>query len=299
MIYALSISGGKDSEALWSWAKRTNLGGSPEKRPAISCDTMWEAKFIAPDGTVVDWEAHVHAIAAAIGEPVKIIRGPRGFEERTRAHNTFPGRLNVRRWCTPELKLEPFKLEVERIREETGEPVTVVVGVRAEESAERSKMPEREYSDFYDAPMWRPLIDWTLEMVMAEHHANGLPINPLYKLGAERVGCWPCIKASKNEIRMVSDLDPARIDRIRSIEQDTGNLMFCLEKSKKGAAARKKAGLEAEPREMIPKPIDEIVAWAHTKRGGLQLAVINEPSGCARWGLCEAPTKDPAETCDE
>ena len=244
MIYVLSVSGGKDSAAMWSWAKRTNLGGSPAMRPAVCCDTGWEADF---DGA--HWRVYVDDLAVAMGEPVKVVQAARQFEARTRAHNTFPGRLNRRRWCTQELKLEPFRDEVDRIREETGEPTTVVIGIRAEESANRAKMPEKEWSDFYDCEVWRPIIGWSLEQVMAEHHANGLPVNPLYKLGAERVGCWPCIKASKSEIRLVSDIDPVRIDRIRQIEEDTGNKMFCLERSR--------AGRKGEPREMIPKPIDE------------------------------------------
>lgn len=115
-----------------------------------------------------------------------------------------------------------------------------------------------------------------------------IPINPLYKLGAERVGCWPCIKASKSEIRLVSELDPGRIEQIRRIEEDTGNKMFCLERSRAGGVARL----------MEPKSIDEVVAWSKTKRGGMRLAVVAEPSGCARWGLCEPPRPDDEEGDD-
>lgn len=36
------------------------------------------------------------------------------------------------------------------------------------------------------------------------------------------------------------------------------------------------------------QPIDEVVAWSRTARGGRQLTLIDEPlGGCARWGLCE------------
>jgi 3'-phosphoadenosine 5'-phosphosulfate sulfotransferase (PAPS reductase)/FAD synthetase len=277
MIYVLSISGGKDSAAMWAWAKRTGL----EPRRAVCCDTGWEAEISGS----ASWSTYVQELARAIGEPLTIVAAERPFEERVVAHNTFPGRVNRRRWCTTELKLEPFREELRRIREEADDEVTVVVGVRAEESAERARMPEREWSDFYDCEVWRPLLSWTLEQVMAEHHEGQIPINPLYRLGAERVGCWPCIKASKREIRLVSEIDPGRIDRIRRIEEATGNRMFCLERSRAGGT----------PRQMLPKPIDEVVAWSKTKRGGFQLAVVAEPSGCARWGLCEAPATDTAE----
>lgn len=37
-------------------------------------------------------------------------------------------------------------------------------------------------------------------------------------------------------------------------------------------------------------PIDDVVAWARTSRGGRQLEMFNEPTdGCARWGMCDQP----------
>jgi hypothetical protein len=33
------------------------------------------------------------------------------------------------------------------------------------------------------------------------------------------VGCWPCIFANKKEIKLIADIDPARIDRIRALEE--------------------------------------------------------------------------------
>lgn len=269
MIYLISYSGGKDSTALWSWARRTKLW----PRHIVACDTGWEWK---------GWRAYVDLVSTTFGESVEIVGDPRGFEGITRYKRTFPGKVNTRRWCTESLKLEPFKAVVDRLRDV--DDVTVVVGVRAEESADRAKMPEREWSDFYDCQVWRPLLAWTLEDVAREHHLAGVPFNPLYHLGAERVGCWPCVKSGKREIRLVSEIDPERIDRIRAIEQDTGNTMFCLEASRAGGAERR----------MLPTGIDEVVAWSKTKRGGKRLAVVQEPGGCARWGLCEAAPKEPA-----
>ncbi len=159
--------------------------------------------------------------------------------------------------------------------------MTVVLGIRAEESADRAKMPEREWSDFYDCEVWRPLLAWTLEDVVREHHENNIPLNPLYKLGAERVGCWPCIKSGKREIRLVSEVDPGRIEDIRKLEEATGTTMFCLEQSTAGGA----------PRKLLPTPIDEMVKWSKTERGGKKLALFPDPTGCARWGICEPPKR--------
>lgn len=270
MIYIISYSAGKDSTALWLWARRTQL--SP--RRIVACDTRWESKL---------WLPYLRQVEGLLGEPVAVVSAEVGFAERVRKHNTFPGRLN-RRWCTQELKLEPFRDEVDRIREETGDDVTVVVGVRAEESEDRAKMPEREWSDFYDCEVWRPLITWTLEQVIAEHHEANIPLNPLYLTGAERVGCYPCIKAGKVELRHVARHEPERIEEIRELERETNTTMFCLEAPRRKGSERK----------LIPTPIDEMIKWAQTERGGhrLMLPMFQEPSGCARWGICERPTKD-------
>jgi hypothetical protein len=39
-------------------------------------------------------------------------------------------------------------------------------------------------------------------------------------------------------------------------------------------------------------PIDAVVAWSRTARGGKQLPLLEEPpdGGCFRWGLCEPPS---------
>lgn len=207
MIYILSFSGGKDS---------------------------------LEDGTKVKWLDYVQLVGRLLDEEIAILRPPLGFEARVLAHNTFPGRVN-RRWCTEELKLLPFKAEVDRVREETGDDVTVVLGIRAEESNERALMPEREFSDFYDCWVWRPIITWTLADVIAEHHRVNVPLNPLYELGFERVGCFPCIKSGKREIRRSSEVAPAAIDRVRQLEKATGTTMFCLEQSVAGGGGAAQA----------------------------------------------------------
>ena len=269
MIYVVSYSGGKDSTALWAWAVRTNLA----PRIVVAVDTGWES---------AGWLPYVEDVSRILGEPCRVVRPAQTFAERVRHKGTFPSR--VRRWCTEDLKLKPFSAELDRIREESGDEVCVVVGVRAEESSKRAAMPEREWSDAYDCEMWRPLISWTLADVIAEHHRAGLPLNPLYLRGAERVGCFPCVMASKAEIAMVAREEPQRIDEIRAIESEIGQTMFCADDTKDGKRYQRPVG------------IDEHVAWARTSRGGRQLTVFAEPSGCARWGICEAPTDSEEES---
>jgi 3'-phosphoadenosine 5'-phosphosulfate sulfotransferase (PAPS reductase)/FAD synthetase len=278
MIHVVSLSGGKDSVALRAWAGRVGL--SPLR--AVACDTKWE--FGGAPG-ITSWREYIASLEKFFG-PITIVSGE-GFENRVARTGTFPGR--TRRWCTPELKIEPFRVELDRIREETGDDVTVLVGIRAEESngrgdkSDRATWPEREWSEEYDCEVVRPLLKWTLADVIAEHHRAGIPLNPLYLAGAERVDCWPCINAGKTEIEMVARLDPARIDSIRAMEESTGFTMFTRDRR----TEKRRAGDEGPS--VVPVSIDEAVAWSRTSRGGKHLTMYPEPSGCMRWGICEPP----------
>lgn len=269
MINVICYSGGKDSTALLLWAMRTGI----EPRRVLFADTGWEHP------ATVDY---VCDVSRRTGEFIEHVHGRETFSERVLRLRGFP--TSGRRWCTDELKIQPTREAIDRLRERTGEDVRVLVGVRAEESKRRAAMPEREWSDAYDCEVWRPLLHWTLDDVIAEHHRAGMPLNPLYHLGAERVGCWPCINAGKTEIELVARLDPMRIDRIREMERVTKNTMF----SKEAPAAEREPGAA---RTELPLPIDEAVAWSRTERGGVKLRLFPKPSGCARWGICDAPTE--------
>lgn len=270
MINVICYSGGKDSTAMLLWAIREGI--SP--RRVVFADTGWEHEETL---RYVDYIEHL------LGVSIARVRGKETFEERVRRLRGFPS--SGRRWCTDELKRQPTKRYLDELREETGDDVRVLVGVRAEESRSRAAMSEHEWDTDYDCDTWRPLLNWTLEDVVAEHHRARVLLNPLYHLGAERVGCWPCINAGKTEIELVSRIDPARINRIRDMERVTKNTMF----SKEAPLHERPDGAK---RTELPLPIDAAVAWSRTKRGGKEIQLVQAPSGCARWGICEAPPKD-------
>jgi 3'-phosphoadenosine 5'-phosphosulfate sulfotransferase (PAPS reductase)/FAD synthetase len=197
----VKVSGGKDSVAMWLWARRTGLDPI-----AVYEDTKFE------------WKGH-YAVLDDLERriaPIVRIQSDKSFLEWCRHKGTFPSR--VRKWCTEELKLKVCRLWLDHYRETTGEDVQLLLGIRREESAKRAdpkKTPEREFSDFYDCEVWRPILDWTVQDVIAEHHRAGVPMHPLYHEGAERVGCFPCVNAGKTELALVARLQPERIDEIR------------------------------------------------------------------------------------
>lgn len=153
---------------------------------------------------------HVRGELTRVLGPIDEVAGPLGMADLVRKKGMFPSRL--RRFCTTELKVKP----IAKYLAELGEEIVNAVGIRAQESAARANFPEWEWWDACDAEVWRPILRWSEADVLEIHRRHGVSLNPLYLAGSERVGCWPCIHARKEEIRRLAEVDPGRIDEIRA-----------------------------------------------------------------------------------
>lgn len=272
-----SVSGGKDSTALMLHLREI---GVPFR--AVFADTGWEAP---------ETYAYLDLLRERIG-PIDVVGVPGGMRAKIEARAGFPARMQ--RWCSPELKIAPVRAYHDAI----GDDTVSAVGVRRDESAARAGVAELDDDAEWGGWIWRPLAAWPVADVLAIHHRHGLPVNPLYLRGHSRVGCWPCILATKEEIRLLADADPARIDEIRAMEARTI--------ADRAARNAEEPGRYAHPsgtffqsrtsRAGVSQGIDEVVAWARTSKGGRQLPLLAEPpsGGCFRWGMCEPPSKEAA-----
>jgi hypothetical protein len=158
-------------------------------------------------------------------------------------------------------------------------------------------MVEWEWSGQWDGSVWRPILGWTVEDVLAIHHRHGVPLNPLYHAGFSRVGCWPCIYANKEEIRMIAERDSARIDQIEAFEREIEADRARRNAETPGRYAHPVAAFFMDRSRRTGGGmlhIREAVAWSRTARGGKQLPLLAEPpqGGCMRWGLCEPPEEE-------
>jgi 3'-phosphoadenosine 5'-phosphosulfate sulfotransferase (PAPS reductase)/FAD synthetase len=254
----------------------------------VFLDTGWESP--------ITYEYLRGELQRVLG-PITWIKGERTMEELIRHKGMFPGRRI--RFCTQFLKVFPMAQYL-RERIHAGDDLVNAVGIRAAESVARSQLGEWEWQDSFDAEVWRPLIRWTEQDVIDIHHRHGLRPNPLYLLGATRVGCWPCIFARKSEIRLVADTDPARIVRLRVLEDEVA------------VAARTRALRDGRELTNAPTwfqnpvsrpgpdghrdgscwPIDRVVEWSRSAgRGPLlsqdEFLFSAQIDGCMRWGLCD------------
>jgi len=173
-------------------------------------------------------------------------------------------------FCTEILKLIPQRRWVQ---ENISEDFERYVGLRRDESSSRRKIQERNWDQFFDCYVNYPLATWTKEECFKYVLDCGEPINPLYKLGFNRVGCAPCINSSKEDIVNWVIRRPEMIDKIRRWEASLGRTYFAP---------------------MVPgltiNNIDQVIEWAKSKRGGRQktFEIMHERPACeSKYGLCE------------
>lgn len=210
----------------------------------------------------------------------------------------FPGR--TMRWCTDLLKVQPFLEYVETLDCD----VVNAVGVRAEESARRSVMVEREPmrsrggAELPGIEVWRPILRWTEAQVIEMHHRHGVAPCPLYLRGAERVGCWPCVMARKAELAMLAK-DDRRVRAIRMIEALVGE-MARERKERDGETLEGWSPPRLFQRRAADKagkypciPIDDVLDWAtgYGQTSIIDLVGGGDRDGCYRWGMCDTGTK--------
>lgn len=199
-------------------------------------------------------------------------------------HGRFPSPMH--RFCTRELKMFPMQEHVILpLMESDFHIVWSWQGQRHDESSKRAQLSAfdvllnshgkhvKKSSPPYQM-IYRPILAWTVEDVIAQHKKHGLKLNPLYGMGQTRVGCWPCIHARKSEIAELAARWPERIEHIRRMER------IISEADKYG---QQRALLPGASSKLSNRGIDSAVQWAKSGSGH------DSSDGCKNeWGLCES-----------
>lgn len=155
----VSVSGGKDSTACALALREAEIPYT-----MVFADTGWEAP---------ETYDHLDMLMKRLGS-IDVVGTPGGMVAKIRARAGFPARMQ--RWCTRELKINPLRA----YHDACGDDTVSVVGVRAAESESRSRMCEVEDDEQWGGWLWRPILRWSVEDVLAIHHRHGIEVNPLY-----------------------------------------------------------------------------------------------------------------------
>lgn len=265
----------------------------------VFLDTGWEHDLT--------YEYLREDLPRALG-PITWVSGPRLMEDLVRHRGMFPSRL--RRFCTQELKVRPMIRHLRSLMN-AGQEVINAVGIRAAESPSRAQMSEWEWQEGFDCEVWRPVLRWTMQDVVAIHARHGLKPNPLYLMGATRVGCWPCIYARKSEIRLIAETDPQRITRLRVLEGDVSEAAQQRAERDGKVLKTPPAWFQCRTRERSADgsrsgacwPIDRVVQWSRSAPRGVgpardEFLFGAQQDGCMRWGMCDTAAESQQEEED-
>jgi 3'-phosphoadenosine 5'-phosphosulfate sulfotransferase (PAPS reductase)/FAD synthetase len=165
------------------------------------------------------------------------------------------------------------------------------LGVRRDESLNRRNVPMFRRIPQFGHPrrvsitLFCPIIHWTAKNVISFSQAHGLRPNPLYMHGMGRVGCFPCINASKGELRQIGLRFPDAVERIAAWER------IVAAASKRGNATFFAPSVTPEGSATEWPDAAQVFEWAKTTRGGRQFdlfAAGDDGLSCSsQYGLCE------------
>lgn len=222
MKVIVSFSGGKDSQACLIQA--CNEFGA-KNIEAVFCDTEWEHE---------ETYRHVHNVVDQLGVKLVTLKNKNGgFESLCKRMKWFPD--TQKRNCTVQLKIQPM---IDYILTHDDD-LTIIQGIRAAESASRSKLPcSADYFAEYftnndkslyrktDVKNWcknhqaivsRPMLGMSAQEIIDFILDNGQQPNPLYRRGCSRVGCYPCIFARLQEVKVMRK-DEKYVKRVNDLE---------------------------------------------------------------------------------
>lgn len=274
----VSVSGGKDSTCVYLWAlEKFGIDGFVP----VFADTGNEHPV------TVNYVRNLHLMAN--GPEVHIIQAD--FKSRLRAKQIDPTGIpfldlalwkhrfpsTKARFCTQFLKIIPIDCFV--AEHSQGRPTTVFTGIRRAESLSRSTAPRRYFDSRSGYLHYRPIVSWSTEMVFDYLRRKGISPNPLYSLGFTRVGCFPCIMASKRELALLPDETWEKLIRWEDILTVASGIATFFPRDK-------------TPGEKLTRA-EDAREWSRTSRGGRQFdmfapqPIFHDIPCPLEWAFCE------------
>lgn len=212
-VFVANHSGGKDSQAMFIALSRII--------PAA------QLVVVHADLGEVEWDGALEHIRATIGQvPLRVCRSRRSLLQMIVDRGKFPS--PQQRQCTSDLKRGPIEREIRQMKV----PLIVnCMGMRAQESPRRAKLPTFKYSarnskagrEWYD---WLPIHDVVVEQVFATIASAGQSPHWAYAAGMSRFSCCFCIMSSKADLPTAAQLNPRLYSTYVELEKQTGNVMM-------------------------------------------------------------------------
>ena len=222
-------------------------------------------------------------------DDILVIQGIRGAESESRSKmteqcNYFKYYLEPIETNSSLLPKLEKKASVEKVEKKRLNIIKKIEKVKAriamgKEDAKYHTYRRKEvlsYCKKFGTDILRPVFNWSGMDVINYALDNNIDINPLYRLGMKRVGCFPCIMCGLSEIHQIATRFPERIEEIASYEIEIGSSFFGPDKIPSKFYAGK-----------YPL-ITDVVKYAAGKYDAGLLFDDSEATSCmSYYGLCE------------
>ena len=186
---SVSYSGGKDSLAVLQLASE--------------CLDDFDILFADTGLEFPETVENVEAMASRYNHPLKTVSSGEAFWESV---DDFGPPTVEARWCCKVCKLGPI---TQLIEENYENGCLTFIGQRKYESDARAKS-ERVWKNPWvgNQISAAPIQDWTALHVWLYIFKTGVPYNPMYECGFDRIGCWLCPSSSLADIVRLKDTHP-------------------------------------------------------------------------------------------
>ena len=220
----VSVSGGKDSALTLALALEKYQGVVPVI--PFFCDTLWEHPVTY---------SYLNGLEDFFGIKIERLTGFNGgMMGLIRKKKTFPSPR--RRFCTQYLKVKPAYLFYNQLYERLGfQTAEVWIGMRRGESIYRRGIEDKVQGPgktkfgerfSFELRFVYPIKDLSTMQVFRELKRRNIPINPLYEMGYERVGCFPCFCSKRDILTVMKDaiggdeIAAQRVADMKSLEDE-------------------------------------------------------------------------------
>ncbi len=214
-IFYCSHSGGKDSQAMYNMLSNV----VPYRQLVVVHADLGE----------VEWHGTIEHIENTTRHDVNIVKANKTFSDMVRKRGMFPSPRY--RQCTSDLKTGPIYKFIRRDMKERGAMIGInCVGIRAEESAARSKKKRFTFNKTLTNKSrivmdYLPILEWPEHQVFAFIDACHQQPHYAYKKN-KRLSCVFCIMGCKSDLQHGAEQRPELLAEYIALEQETGHSMF-------------------------------------------------------------------------
>jgi len=213
MKYLVSLSGGKDSTACLLWALE-NI--EKDKVIPYYLDTKWEHHSVYEYLDYLEKKLDIEIVRIE----------SEGMEALSLRKKMMPNPQY--RFCSENLKQKPSARWIYENFYKKGIDFINILGIRRDESKNRANEEMIKIVEVvvdgerFQVKTLQPIVYWNTKRVFDYIKSHNIEINPLYKKGFSRIGCYPCIHARKHELVM---MESKYKKRLRKLEEEMSQLL--------------------------------------------------------------------------